>query len=151
MKTGSKGIELIKSFEGFRATPYRCSAGYLTIGYGSRLDFIPPEFKRVGKITEAQALVLLTMHLKDIEDQVNDLLDTPLTQNQFDAIISFVYNLGVSAFARSTLLKCINKRQLETAASEFLKWNKERVNGVLKISPGLDRRRKAEARLFREV
>lgn len=148
MKTGNKGLELIKEFEGFRATPYRCSAGYLTIGYGSRLDFIPSEFKRIGRITREQGETLLRLHLSDIEDQVNDLISTHLTQNQFDAIISFVYNLGIGAFARSTLLKYVNKGKLELAANEFLKWNKERVGGVLKVSTGLDRRRKAERQLF---
>lgn len=150
MKTGTKGIALIKEFEGFRATPYRCSAGYLTIGYGSRLDFIPAEFKRIGRVTKEQAHNLLLMHLKDFEDQVNDLISTPLTQNQFDAIMVFVYNLGVGAFAKSTLLKRINNRQFAQAADEFVRWNKERVNGVLRVSAGLTRRRLAEQKLFRE-
>jgi len=150
MKTSNRGLDLIKEFEGFSAKPYRCSAGYWTIGYGSRVDFLPAEFKAIGVITKAQAERLLQMHLEDIEDQVEEYVNTPLTQNQFDAIISFVYNLGIGAFKKSTLLRLINRGQYDAASYEFLKWNKERKGSMLVVSAGLSRRRRAEHNLFRE-
>lgn len=142
-KTGVSGKSIIKEFEGFRATAYLCPAGVWTVGYGTT-RISGKLVKKGTKVTTEEADVLLEEDLKTFEDGVNRLVSVELTQNQFDALVSFVYNLGVGSLQKSTLLKRVNAGLFEEAADEFLKWDK--ANG--KKLPGLTRRRKAECELF---
>ena len=142
-KTGEAGKKLIKEFEGFRAEAYLCPAGVMTIGYGTT-RIKGNKVKEGMLITTEEAEVFLEEDLKTFEDAVNRNVLVDMTQNQFDALVSFVYNLGPSNLEKSTLLKKVNSNLFEAAAEEFLKWDK--VKG--KRLPGLSRRRKAESTLF---
>jgi len=120
MKTSYHGIEQIKTFEGFRSMPYHDIADKLTVGYGHLI--VPGDGCVEGSpITMGQATSLLQKDLETAENCVNN--NCPdLTQNQFDALVSFTYNLGCAAFERSTLLKFIKQGNIEAAAKEFPKW-----------------------------
>lgn len=142
-KTGELGKNLIKEFEGFRATAYLCPAGVWTVGYGTTR--ISGKLVKQGtKVTTDEAETLLEEDLKRFEDGVNRLVQVEINQNQFDALVSFVYNLGVGNLQKSTLLKKLNAGLFAEAAEQFLKWDK----AAGKRLPGLTRRRKAERELF---
>jgi lysozyme len=145
-KTGKAGIEMIKIFEGFRAAPYKCSAGVPTIGYGATFY---PGGKKVtmtdAAITEEQAVELLANMLVSFEKYVDSYCVDTITQNQFDALVSFAYNLGPANLKASTLLKKVNANPNdESIRLEFLKW----VKAGGKTLKGLVRRREAEADLY---
>jgi lysozyme len=143
MKTSNKGIELIKRFEGLRLKAYQDSRGTWTIGYGHTGGV-----KSGDTITEQEAVELLARDLKTAEDAVNE-QNLSLSQNQFDALVSFVFNVGTGNFRSSTLLKKAKANPDDpTIRNEFLKWNKARINGTLKPLTGLTRRRAAEADLY---
>jgi len=142
-KTGTSGKNLIKEFEGFRATAYLCPAGVWTIGYGTT-KMNGKNIHPSAKITTEEADVLLEEDLKKFEDGINRCVSVELTQKQFDAIASFVYNLGIGSLQKSTLLKKLNAGLIDEAADEFLKWDKSKGERL----PGLTRRRKAERELF---
>ena len=112
------GLAHIKGWEGFRANVYIDAAGYKTIGYGHKL--LPTENYKT--ITNEQATNLLVKDLSVAESAVNDLVTIKLSQFQFDALVSFVFNVGRGAFARSTLLKKVNAGLFSDAKLEFLKW-----------------------------
>jgi lysozyme len=138
---GKPGLDLIKSFEGLKLRAYLCPAKVWTIGFGSTGQHVTP-----GKvITEAQAEELLKDDLDRFEAAVTRLVTVPLHQNQYDALVSFAFNVGISALERSTLLKRVNAKLFDQAAAEFSKWNR----GGGKILAGLTRRRAAEAALFK--
>ena len=145
MKTSKAGLDLIKQFESFRAAPYLCSAGVPTIGYGTT---VYPNGIKVKlsdqKITQQLAETFLQHHVNVIEKDVLSLVKVPLTQNQFDALVSFSYNVGFGAFRDSTLLKLLNAGDIHGASKPFERWNK--AGG--KIVDGLTNRRKAEKVLF---
>jgi len=145
-KTGKAGIDMIKSFEGFRGTPYKCPAGIPTIGYGATFY---PNGKKVtmtdAAITEEQATELLAHMLVSFEKYVDSYCVDTITQNQFDALVSFAYNLGPANLKASTLLKKVNANSSdESIRLEFLKW----VKAGGKTLKGLIRRREAEADLY---
>lgn len=139
MKTSDKGIEFIKRHEELRLKAYRCPAGVWTIGYGSTGGVRPGDV-----ITVAQAEKLLKQDLKTAEDEINRHL-LPLKQHQFDSLTSLVFNIGIGAFRKSTLLKRlkmdVNHPDIE---NQFNRW----VYGGGKILPGLVRRRREEANLY---
>ncbi|BEM76148.1 lysozyme [Serratia marcescens] len=138
MIIGTNGLNLIKHFEGLRLRAYQCSAHVWTIGYGHTAD--------VGEndvITEEEALYFLHQDLAESERAVNQYVHVPLTQNQFDALVSFVFNLGAGNFLTSTLLKKLNSGD-DGAAQEFGRW----IHAGGKALPGLVRRREAERALF---
>ena len=139
MITSDTGINLIKNFEGLRLNAYQDSVGVWTIGYGHTKTA-----KEGMKISEHQAEELLMKDLEEFEGGVLSLVKVPLTQNQFDALVSFSFNLGLGNLKRSTLLKELNKGEYTKAADEFLKWDK--AGG--KALQGLTRRRNAERLLF---
>jgi lysozyme len=145
MKTGLNGLNLIKEKEGLRLKPYLCSAGVATIGYGSTMyaDGRKVTLKDAA-ITESQALELLANTLDKYEKAVNDYVKVPLTQNEFDALVSFTYNLGAGNLLSSTLLKKLNAGDKAGAANQFEVWNK--AGG--KVLQGLVTRRAAEKALF---
>lgn len=150
MKTSQKGIDLIKRYEGLVTHAYLCPAGKLTIGWGHIKDV-----KKGDVVTEAEAEELLKQDLKLFESKLNYSLShdhVVLNQNQFDACISFIFNLGFSAFIFSTLYKKLKAGDYAGAADEFPKWVyiTKYVDGEkVKIKQkGLETRRKAERELF---
>lgn len=146
MRLGSRGLELIKSFEGFYSKPYLDPIGIPTIGYGA--TYYPNKKKVTMKdkpLTEKEASDLLKEMMVTYENDVKRLVKRELNQNQFDALVSFTYNLGSANLGKSTLLKKINANPCDkTIKDEFLKWNK--AGG--KVLNGLTRRRNAEAELY---
>lgn len=142
MKTSSNGRALIRNAEGDRPTAYYCPAGVLTIGVGHT----GPDVKPGMRITQAESDALLSADLAKFEKAVARNVKVPLTQNQFDALVSFTYNLGEGSLKSSTLLKRVNAGDMGGAAAEFIKWNK--AGG--KVLGGLTKRRAEEAALFRK-
>ncbi|ASY63622.1 Phage lysin [Sinorhizobium sojae CCBAU 05684] len=147
--TSQKAISLIKTSEGCELRTYLCPAGIPTIGFGHTKTVTKDDVKRRKTITEAEAERLLKADLVEFEAGVRKLVKVPLNDDQFGAMVSFAYNLGIGALASSTLLKKINaKAPLAEIERSWLAWNKARVNGVLKPLAGLTKRRKAEFALF---
>jgi lysozyme len=148
-KISKKGIDLIVSFEGFESKPYQCSAGVWTIGFGTtRYPNGNKVLKTDKEITKSMAYEYLSNDLTHFERSVDALCRDDINQNQFDALVSFCYNLGATNLRNSTLLKKVNANPKDaTIAQEFMKWN--RANG--KVVAGLTRRRKAESDLYFEV
>lgn len=148
MKISHEGLKFIKSFEGLRLSPYQCSANAWTIGWGHtrKVDSTGATIngKKLPIITEAIAEDLLLEDIMQFELAVNRLVQVPLTQNQFDALVSFAFNLGAGALQKSTLLKKLNKGDYKGAAKEFKRWNK--AGG--RVINGLITRRKEEAEMF---
>ena len=146
MATGSKGIDLIKTFEGFRSAPYLCPAGIPTIGYGATFYTNGKKVTMQDKpITEQEASELLKKMLGSFENAVISNCKKPLNQNQFDALVCFTYNLGAGSLKSSTLLKKVNANPNDaTIKDEFMKWTK--AGG--KVLNGLVKRREAEANLY---
>ena len=125
MKTSSKGKAIIKQYEGFRAKPYLCPAKIPTIGYGATYYTDGRKVKLSDPaISEADADKLLDKMLVKYEDAVNRYVQVPMTQNQFDALVSFCYNLGQENLRNSTLLKKVNAKDFKAAADQFLRWNR---------------------------
>ena len=139
MRTNDKGINLIKEFEGCRLKSYLCPAGVWTIGYG-HTQGVKPDMV----ITQLDAERFLRQDLKRFEDAISTLVKVSLTPNQFSALVSFVYNVGINAFKNSTLLRKLNQKDYKGTANELLRWDK--VNG--KPLLGLTKRRIAEKDLF---
>jgi GH24 family phage-related lysozyme (muramidase) len=138
-KINQAGLDLIKEFEGLRLDAYICPAGVPTIGYGTTKGV-----KLGDRITTVQAEALLKRDLENFEAAVRSLVKVPLNSNQFSALVSFAYNVGVGALQQSTLLKRLNQGDYQGAAQEFLRWNKAGGQAL----PGLTRRRQVERSLF---
>ena len=139
MRTSRKGIEFIKAHEGLRLDAYLCPAGVPTIGYGHTYNV-----KMGDRITEGQAERLLIGDLIVAETEVNR-YGFDLTQNQFDALVSFVFNIGAGNFRSSTLLKRLKANPNDPdIANQFKRW----VYGGGKVLPGLVRRRNEESKLY---
>ena len=134
------GLSLTKKFEGIRLTAYQDQGGVWTIGYGHTGSDVQAGLT----ITDDQASDLLMKDTAKAVAAVNRLVSVPLTQNQFDALVDFVFNVGAGNFETSTLLRNVNASDFAGAAAEFQKW--DHVHGV--VVPGLLRRRQAEANLF---
>lgn len=142
MKTSQNGITLIKSFEGLRLSAYRCPAGHLTIGYGHTSNV-----HEGMTITEQQAEKLLKQDIYFAELAV-DMLGK-LTQNQYDALVSFVFNVGNRAFSSSRLRRYVLADPNDPAIrQEFLRWIYITVKGKKQVSKGLQNRRHAESNLY---
>lgn len=147
MITSEKGIRLIKQFEGCRLTAYPdpgTGGDPWTIGYGWTHPVDGKPVKRGMTIDQQTADRLLKTGLVGYENDVLKVVRVKLTQGQFDALVSFAYNVGSSALSTSTLLKKLNAGDIKGAADEFLRWNKS--GG--KVMPGLTNRRKAEREVF---
>jgi len=144
MRISKNGIELIKRFEGLELKAYQDSVGVWTIGYGWTQ---PVDGKKIGPgmvIDQATADRLLKCGVIQYEQGVNQLVKVNITQGQFDALVSFAYNLGLRSLSTSTLLRKLNAGDKQGAANEFGKW----VNaGGVKLA-GLVKRRAAERELF---
>ncbi len=146
MIVSKNGLDLIKEFESFKSKPYLCPSQKATIGFGSTYY---PDGKKVTlqdkEITEEKAFEILEyIANKDFGSNINKVVKVKLNQNQFDALVSFTYNLGNGNLQQSTLLKKVNNNDFIGASLEFEKWNK--AGG--KVLSGLTKRRTAEKELF---
>ena len=141
MEISQVGIELIKQFEGCRLKAYKDAVGVWTIGYGHTVDV-----KEGIEISQHQADVILQVDLYEYEDYINKYVQVSLTQNQFDALVSWVYNLGAGNLQSSTMLRVLNEGKYSEVPSQMKRWNK--AGG--KVLQGLVRRREAEADLFND-
>lgn len=146
MKISKKGLDIIKRFEGFRNAPYLCAADVPTIGYGSTFYPNGNKVKLTDKpITLREGEKLLKQTVSRFEDGVNRLVKSEINQSQFDALVSFAFNLGLSALGKSTLLKKVNANPNDPdIKKQFLRWNK--AGG--RILRGLTKRRNVEAHLY---
>lgn len=138
------GIDLIKQFEGKRLEAYLCPAGIPTIGYGHTGKVNGKPIVLGMKISEKKAEALLKKDLKSFEKGVSDCVKVPLSQGQFDALVSFSYNLGIGSLQTSTLLKLLNQKKYTEAADQFGRW----VKAGNEVLDGLVKRREAEKKLF---
>ncbi len=146
MKISQNGIEALKDYEGCKLTAYKDGGGVWTIGVGSTKNVTPNLV-----ITMAEAEERLKWDLAEAERDVNQFVKVPLTQNEYDALVSFTFNLGGPAINKSTLLRLLNKGTNRTlVGDQFLRWCKD-VNpktGKLEVVPGLLRRREKERKMF---
>lgn len=139
MKYSQNGLNLTKDFEKCRLTPYKDGGGVWTDGWGNTHGVVPGR-----KITQEKADADLLANVQNAVNAVNRLVKVPLTQPEFDALVDFTFNVGINAFAKSTLLKKLNAKDYQGAADEFDRWNKD--NG--KVVAGLTRRRDADEEMF---
>jgi len=135
-----EGLNLIKSFEGFSPTVYLCSAGVPTIGYGHAIK----RGESFTSITEEDAENMLAKDVEEAEKGILRLISVPLSDAQFNALVSFAFNLGAGALQRSALRLKLNRGEYVDASDEFIKW----VRAGGKVIKGLVRRREAERRMF---
>lgn len=149
MKISPNGLTLLKRFEGFRAKPYLCSAGVPTIGYGNTYYENGIRVKLTDSpIDENWAEQLLKSILTHYELGVDSVTTDNITQNQFDALVIFAYNVGVVNFKKSTLLKLVNQNPNDpNIAKQFMRWT--RAGG--KVIKGLVLRRNLESQLYFKV
>jgi GH24 family phage-related lysozyme (muramidase) len=143
-KTNDSGIEIIKTFEGLRTTAYQDSVGVWTIGYGHTSMAGPPTVYAGMTITAAEAEEILRQDLNIFEAGVEDALTISTNSDQFSAMVSFSFNVGLQAYRDSTLLRKHNAGDFPGAADEFLRW----VYAGGEVLPGLQRRRQAERALY---
>ena len=143
MKINQAGLDIIKRYEGYSATPYICPAGYPTIGYGHLIKKNEADLFKNG-ITKPEAENLLIIDCNKAQRSVANLITAPLNKNQFSALVSFVFNLGGGALQRSTLRQKLNRLEYEEIPNELIKW----VYAGGKKLGGLIARRRAEAILF---
>ena len=139
MKTSEEGLALIKKFEGCELDAYQCSAGVWTIGYGHTKGV-----QEGDQWSQSHAEHMLEVELEEYEGYINDYVTAPLSQKQFDAMVSWVYNLGPANLKASTLLVKLNQGDYPKVPEQIRRWNK----AAGKVLPGLVRRREAEAQLF---
>lgn len=144
MKISEKGIALIKSFEGLRLESYLCPGKKWTIGYGHTGKVNGMSLKKGIVITRQESYFLLKEDINKFEDAINKYVKVDISQNQFDALVSFAYNVGIANFRLSTLLRKLNKKYYIGASKEFSRWNKAKG----KVLDGLIRRRESERVLF---
>jgi lysozyme len=145
MEVSAQGLALIRAFEGFSASAYHCPAGYLTIGYGHVIG--AAERDSLRRVDDMQAETLLRQDTQKAGAAVLRLIHVSLTQGQFDALVSFTFNLGSGALQRSTLRRVINRGEHGEVPAQMKRWvwaGGRRISGLL-------RRREAEARLYMQV
>lgn len=143
MQISYNGIQFLKKWEGFKAEAYKDTGRVWTIGYGT-IKWMGKPVEQGMKMTEKEAELALQADLAWAQTAVNQLVRYPLTQNMFDALVSFVYNVGETAFRKSTLLRLLNQGRKSEAAKQFERWKFD--NG--KVVQGLLNRREAERALF---
>ena len=139
MRTSDAGKEFIKDFEGCKLEAYQCSGGVWTIGYGHTRHV-----QEGDKITNKEADAFLVKDIEMVEHHVDRLVNVHLLRNEWDAIVSWCFNLGCGNLRSSTLLVQINEGNLDKVSEQIVRWNK--AGG--KVVAGLTRRRKAEAAMF---
>ncbi len=137
------GIELVKRFEGFRPRALRLDGGGWTIGYGHTASA-----REGAQVTEAEGEALLIYDLDRVARAIDPLVFTPLSRNQFNALVAFAFNVGVDAFRRSAVLKRVNEGELLQAAAALELWRRAELHGESLVLDALVRRRAAEKALF---
>lgn len=148
MKPSGNGLRLIKQFEGLRLSAYKDQVGVDTIGYGNTFYPDGSTVKMGDKISIDKADYLLRYTVGIFSTKVAELVKQPITQNQFDALLSFAYNVGIGALAKSTLLKKVNANPNDLSIrQEFLKWNKAKGQ----ILSALTKRRQQEADIYFKI
>jgi lysozyme len=140
MNINNAGIQLIKTFEGCKLTAYQDQKGIWTVGFGCT----GPTIKEGLTITQDEADKMLLDALGLVIRGLNGLIVVPITENQFNAMASLIYNVGLEYFKTSTLLRYVNNSDFVAAADQFLLWD----HCAGKVDPGLLRRRQAERELF---
>lgn len=148
MRTSAAGRKAIAGHEGNVLTAYQDSVGVLTIGVGHTSAAGPPTVKKGMKITAAESDEILSRDLAGVEADVNKLVKVPLSQSQFDALVSLVFNIGGTSFRKSTLLRKLNAGDYAGAADQFRVWDMGTVNGKKVRIKGLTTRRADERKLF---
>ena len=139
MRMSKAGLALLKDFEGCRLVAYQCPAGEWTIGYGFTVGVMPGD-----TMTQEQCDARLKNEIKQYESAVFAATEGDCTQSEFDALVSFAWNVGTAGMQKSSVIKAHNRGDKQAAARAFLMWN--RAGG--KIISGLSRRRAAEAALY---
>jgi len=151
MQLSENGFKIIKNFEGLRLTAYRDVAGVWAIGYGSTMYHDGKRIRPGDKLAnETQADALFRNTLGQYEQAVNQFVKVPLSQNQFDALVSFTYNEGTGALKESSLLLKLNEKDYAAAAAHLMAWNKitDPKTGEKVVCDTLVQRRREESRLF---
>lgn len=146
MRVSDAGLNLIAEFEGFSAAPYSDPAGHCTIGIGHLLHYGNCTSSDQGNLSYSDAVRLLQQDVRRYEDAVNRLITVVLNQNQFDALVSFTFNLGAGALERSTLREILNAGHYNSVCIQLRRWNKAGDPPV--VLAGLTRRREAECTLW---
>lgn len=144
LKTSQEGLEHITKWEGLMLKRYVCPAGKHTIGVGHVL--LPGE--NYQEITKEQALEILAKDVERFEKAVKKHITVPLNQNQFDALVSFIFNTGEGGVINTGVQKTVNSGDFASVPMKLEEWSKFRVNGVMKVNKGLLNRRKSEGQLF---
>lgn len=140
MKSSAEIVEIIKNFEGLRTTAYSCPGGYKTIGYGHKL----PANSLCNEISIEEAAALLLDDIREVEKSVQRNINIMLKQSQFDALVSFTFNVGSASLQRSTLRQKINRQEHAQVPGEFMRW----IYSGGRILPGLVNRREIEADIY---
>ncbi len=153
-KFSEKGVGILKAMEGFKEAPYQCSAGHPTIAYGHKLK----KGENIPYITEEEAVLLLMQDVEPIEKFLNVHLDTLVSQNQFDALVIFIFNIGTTAFLNSQVFQSLKNKMYDEATKPWSKWinvteyvqSEETGEKIKKLVPvdGLINRRAREIQLF---
>lgn len=144
MTPSSLIVAFIKGWESCRLTPYRDQAGKWTVGWGHLMH---AKDNRTQTITQDEADALFDLELAATANAISDML-VPISQPQFDAVLSLAYNIGIDAFAHSTLRRMLDTDNYDGAADQFPRWCHITVNGTLQVSQGLLKRRQAERAIF---
>jgi len=150
MLINRKGLNIIIDSEGFRSEPYLCPANIPTIGYGTtRYTNGKKVTLNDEPISEEQAFEMLKYHTDKVGEQLKKAIKVELTLNQFSALVSFVYNIGMFNFLKSSVYKAINRNPNDPEIADLLKrWNKTTVNGKKVVLNGLVKRREKESNLY---
>ena len=144
MKINQAGLDLIKKYEGFRSLAYRDAVGIWTIGYGHTSMAGPPKVTPKMSITQQRAERILARDVERFSRQIRPLIQVPLNDNQFSALVSFAYNVGIAGFRKSSVLRRVNDRRFEAVPARLSLW----IKAGGKTLNGLVRRRSAEGELF---
>ncbi len=140
LRITTTGIRLIIAFERWKPVAYDDGFGFVTVGVGHTKT----KYRKGERVSDEQVWVHLVNDLKDVENELERLIEVELTDNEFDALVCFAFNVGLSAFRKSTLLKLLNEGKKDAVVLEFAKWKYVKK----KVVDGLVRRRAAEAALF---
>ena len=145
MRLDNKGIELLEQLEGLKLKAYKCSAGVWTIGLGNTFYEDGSKVKEGNVISKERAYLLFNLISKQFEKAIDENVKVDINQNQYNSLFCFIYNIGISGFKNSTLLKVLNSNPNDgNIAKQFLRWNK--IAG--KESKGLTNRRITESSLY---
>jgi lysozyme len=144
MKLNTRGLAIIKEFEGLRTKAYRCPAGVWTIGYGHTSQAGPPAVKSGMTVTAKEAAAILAADAEKFAKSVSDVVKVALSDDQFSALVSFAYNVGIGNFRSSSVLKAVKARDFDAVPRRLALW----IKAGGRVLPGLIKRRAAEAALF---